>query len=129
MTLKLRQIIYYLTHLNQMSFLDEGDKCDDSIVALLKASGYEYYMDCERYYNFVKNEQDFSASVLPPIFTKDFLISRNGSSPYQMSRMSSGERQLLNSASSIVYHLKNITKSVTKGLKVAYRNVNIILEV
>lgn len=128
MTLKLRQIIYYLTHLNQMSFLDEGDTADESIVALLEANGYERYMDCEKYYNAVKNDQDFSASVLPPIFSKDFLISRNSSSPYQMSRMSSGERQLLNSASSIVYHLKNITKSVTKGLKVAYYNVNVILE-
>ena len=41
-----------------------GNDDYESIVALLEANGYERYMDCEKYYNAVKNDQDFSGAPL-----------------------------------------------------------------
>lgn len=127
-TLKIRQTIYFLQHKDTSSLLIAGQKAGGYSDTLLAESGCTHYLDCAKYYDAIKNHQELAAALPPPIFKYDFVISRDRSSLYLLSRMSSGERQLLNSASAVVYHLKNIAKSKPQGLMIVYKNVNVILE-
>ncbi len=129
-TLKLRQTLYYLENFKTQSYYDVIDTHSESYKSQITQLGFSSYVDCEDYYNKIaRGKQDFAAQLPPPIFKGEFLFSRQGqSSLYSISRMSSGERQLLNSASAIVYHLKNLLRSRESGLKIVYHNVNVILE-
>lgn len=127
-TLKIRQTLYFLQHEEASSLLLAGLKIDRFGDTMLTESGCTHYMDCSKYYDVIKAHQELAAALPPPIFKYDFVISRDNNSIYLLSRMSSGERQLLNSASAIVYHLKNIAKSKSQGLMIVYKNVNVILE-
>ena len=128
LTLKIRQTINYLSSdvISSCFMKDKEEK--DEVKTVLAITGHKYYLDCSQYYDIIKNVEDLASLLPPPFFVYDFVISRDDSAFYPLSRMSSGERQLLNSASSIVYHLKNIAHSKPKGLKIVYRNVNVILE-
>ena len=129
LTIKLRQCLYYLKHQKSAQLLSEGNTKTAEIKRVLTDSGYSRYLDCELYYNAIEDENDVGSALPPPFFDFDFVISRDGDSQhYLLSRMSSGERQLLNSSSSVVYHLKNIAKSKAQGIKIVYHNVNVILE-
>lgn len=128
LTLKLRQTLYFLNDGATTEML-LSDNIDTEIKKRnVSGAGYSFYVDCEKYYNAIDDKTDISAALPPPIFDYDFVISRDKDSLYPLSKMSSGERQLLNSASAVVYHLKNIANSKAKGLKIVYRNVNVIME-
>lgn len=127
LTLKLRQTLYFLND-GATTKLLLSDNVDTEDKKRNVGAGYSFYVDCEKYYNAIDDKTDISAALPPPIFDYDFVISRDKDSLYPLSKMSSGERQLLNSASAVVYHLKNIANSKAKGLKIVYRNVNVIME-
>ena len=128
-TLKLRQILNYIENFRTQSYFNKIATNNQSHKSQIEQLGFSSYVDCECYYNTIEGKADFAALLPPPIFKGEFLFSRQGqSSLYPISRMSSGERQLLNSASSIVYHLKNLLRSRESGLKIVYNNVNVILE-
>lgn len=128
-TIKLRQCLYFLKHHNTAKLLTEGNVETAEIKRVLTDTGFGRYLDCETYYNEIEDKNDVGSALPPPIFDFDFVISRdNDSQYYPLSRMSSGERQLLNSSSSVVYHLKNIARSKAQGIKIIYHNVNVILE-
>lgn len=128
LTLKLRQTLFFLQNKSSASLLMRSGQYSGEIKTVLTISGQSSYLDLAEYYKAIEKEADFAGSLPPPIFNYDFVISRDGSSLYPMSRMSSGERQLLNSASSVVYHLRNLAKSKAQGTKIVYRNVNVVLE-
>lgn len=129
LTIKLRQCLYYLKHQKSAKLLSEGCAKNAEIKRFLTDSGFNRYLDCELYYNAIEDKNDVGSALPPPFFDFDFVISRDDDSQYYLlSRMSSGERQLLNSSSSVVYHLKNIAKSKAQGIKIIYHNVNVILE-
>lgn len=48
--------------------------------------------------------------------------------PVLLSTMSSGERQLLNSISGVIYHLRNIDSAVETDKTIGYRFVNLVFE-
>ncbi|MBD5235795.1 MAG: AAA family ATPase [Barnesiella sp.] len=128
-TLKLRQILNYLENFETMSYFNKIATDNKVYKSQIEQLGFSSYVDCEEYYNTIAGNKDFAGLLPPPIFKGEFLFSRQGQAGlYSISRMSSGERQLLNSASSIVYHLKNILRSRKSGLKIVYKNVNVILE-
>lgn len=128
MTLKIRQTLYFLQHENVSSLLLSDEEMEDKDRRLFAGTDYQHYLDCAKYYEVVSDAQELSAALPPPIFLYDFVISRDNMSYYLLSRMSSGERQLLNSASAIVYHLKNLAKSKQQGTKILYNKINVILE-
>jgi hypothetical protein len=128
LTLKLRQTLCFLDNGATATMLLSDNVDTEDKKRNVSEAGYSYYIDCEKYYNAIGNKTDIAAALPPPIFDYDFVISRDNNSLYPLSKMSSGERQLLNSASAIVYHLKNIANSKPQGLKIVYRNVNVILE-
>ena len=108
LTLKIRQTINYLSSdvISSCFMKDKEEKYE--VKTVLSISGHKYYLDCSQYYDIIKNVEDLASLLPPPFFVYDYVISRDDSAFYPLSRMSSGERQLLNSASSIVYHLKLI---------------------
>lgn len=128
LTTKIRQTLNYLQNKETASLLLRKDFKSDELKRVVSESGYSYFLDCEQYYKAIGDKSDTSSELPPPIFDYDFVISRDDESLYSLSRMSSGERQLLNSASSVVYHLKNIANSKAQGIKIVYRNVNVMLE-
>ncbi|SDF14126.1 AAA ATPase domain-containing protein [Mucilaginibacter pineti] len=68
------------------------------------------------------------ALIPPPIFrTEILLLPVSGEKKINFKVLSSGEKQMIYSVSSILYHLSNLD-SVTSQQKKAYRNVNILLE-
>ncbi len=79
--------------------------------------------------NIRKDNPNYSIIELtpPPIFNSDIIL-RNSSQNSEIffSSLSSGEKQLTYSVSSILYHLTNLN-SVTDN-KIQYSNVNIVLE-
>lgn len=128
-TYKLRQIIFFIAHYDTSLLIrKQSVNRDEKALEGLKMSGFESYMDARAYYESIRFEKDVTAALPPPIYKVDYLISKQGDSFYPLSRMSSGERQLLNSVSSIIYHLKNVNKSRASGTKLVYNNINIVLE-
>lgn len=123
-TLKIRQTIYFIEHFESLPLLKQSKESFENV----EINGYDYYIDCVRYYKSIKRVRSLANAIPPPFIEMEYMISRNGQSLYPLSRMSSGERQLLNSASSIVYYLKNLTKSYSRGTKLVYQNVNVVLE-
>ena len=128
-TLKIRQTLFFLKNVASSPLLtSQTNPVSDDLSKLLKSIGYDYYLDCEEYYSHIKQTADLPGALPPPFCSIDFLISRNSQSFFPLSRMSSGERQLLVTSSSLVYHIKNVNHSKSKGTKITYRNINIILE-
>lgn len=128
LTLKLRQTINYLISKDLSSVFMQEEDFKDEVKVVLAMTGHKYFLDCEKYYELIKSTSGIAGVLPPPFFVYDFVISRDDKAFYPLSRMSSGERQLLNSASSVVYHLKNISNSKPQGTKIVYKNVNLILE-
>lgn len=84
-----------------------------------------------------KNEEtvdDYLINLPPAIFKTDLLFQINDGSPYYMSSLSSGELQLINSYSYVLYHLKNLEcdKSSISGkgnvIYPNYKNIEIIFD-
>ena len=129
-TLKIRQTLDYIAHYEE-SLLTNKDKQTNypqSIKEALAKYGYDYYLDVKEYNRHIDPKSEFAATVPPPIFYLDYLVLRDSGGYYPFSRMSSGERQLLNTASAIAYHLKNIDRSKSTPTKIAYTNINVVLE-
>lgn len=93
---------------------------------------YEEYERCELQQINNKSKLAYwkAMSLLPPpIFDMDIeFTSEIGNSSLTFSKMSSGERQLLFSLSSIMYHVKNIESIRKDENRIPYRNINIILD-
>lgn len=128
LTLKIRQTLFFIENHDSLPLLKQTRDNFNNVKIDISSYGYDYYLDCEQYYDSIKQVRDVSNAIPPPIFEKDYLISYKRQSLYLLSKMSSGERQLLNSASSIIYYLKNIAHSYSTPIKLAYRNVNVVLE-
>lgn len=69
----------------------------------------------------------------PPIYNMDILFepkegTKSDKDSFYFRSMSSGERQLLFSLSSVMYHIKNIESITSDENRIPYRNINIILD-
>ena len=129
-TLKIRQTLEYIANYEYSPLTNANNQADYplAIKDALSKYGYDYFVDAQEYNRQIDPESEFAATVPPPIFYLDYLIYRDSGGYYPFSRMSSGERQLLNTASSIAYHLKNLDRSKSTPTKIAYSNINVVLE-
>jgi len=114
-TFKLRQTLAFLVYRH----ISVGDKelkitIDDfsRIVAKHINNKWEYI-------NFVP---------APFIKTEIILENTNTKEKFQFSKLSSGERQMIYSASSILYHIRNINSIKGNQRRIKYRELNIILD-
>lgn len=67
-------------------------------------------------------------TILPPaIFSIDIKLKKDDETTISLSRMSSGERQLLYTCSTFIYHILNLM-SVQDSRRVRYRNMMLVLD-
>ena len=72
--------------------------------------------------------KSFSLDNLPPpIYKWDIIFNKKDDSdvPIELDSFSSGEKQMLSSIGSVIYHLQNLSNTASR---VSYRNVNLIME-
>lgn len=124
-SLKFRQAINYLRY----STIDYEGTADNTY----KDHGFDHFVNFEALYKSQKNDKhgerlsEIMPYLLPPSFEGEIILSDNDKQ-YPMSMLSSGEMQMINTVSSMVYHLRNLDDSVAEKNKVQYQHVNIILE-
>lgn len=118
--LKLQQTLNYLNYISKhadSSFYPD----DESYVVHTFEEMKAYVSACQP--NCPLSEVKYY--LPPPIFVGDIKIKRKGET-FGLMGLSSGEQQLLNTTGSIVYHLRNISDRVDRGI--SYDYVNLILE-
>lgn len=133
-TLKLRQTFNFLKYNQQYRYIDfVNDKKEELIASLHIGDTYKYIIDFTDYWQRLvkiqnKNPRLSTIELLPPpIFDVEIVLKQEDGARF-LSLLSSGERQRLNSVSSVIYHLRNID-SIAKGENmIKYRYVNLIFE-
>lgn len=119
-TLKIRQVLKFITN----NPFGKDDR-------FFNKKGVS--IDLSKYYRVVEkniSKTNIMEFLPPPIFEIDVILEqKNSKESSLLSDLSSGEKQLLNVISSIVYHIQNIS-SVERGRleSIAYNNVCLILE-
>lgn len=124
-TLKMRQTFYYLKN----SIYDQSGK-DGYVLNGEKVDGYDgFCLSTERLAEFYKNENEQNLETLPPpIYERHLLFESIDGLLIDIDTFSSGERQLLNTQSAIIYHLQNLSSIFHDPVRMKYPQVNIILE-
>lgn len=124
-TLKMRQAFYYLKN----SIYDQGK--EDGYVSIgAKIDKIEgFCLSTERLAELYKNEDEQNLETLPPpIYERHLLFESTDGHLIDIDTFSSGERQLLNTQSAIIYHLQNLSSIFHDPVRMKYPQVNIILE-
>ena len=124
-TLKMRQAFYYLKH----SIFNQNDK-DDYVLAGEKIEGMDgICLSSDRLAEYFRNLKERDLEMLPPpIYERHLLFETNERKLVDMDTFSSGEKQLLNTQSAIIYHLQNLSSIFKDRTRMKYPQVNIILE-
>lgn len=122
-TLKMRQAFYYLNHAvkdGKDSFYNDGEIVDGiEGICLSSEKLSDLYKEV--------NEQDLE-TLPPPIYERHLLFETVNGTLVDMDTFSSGEKQLLNTQSVIIYHLQNLNSIFNDPVRMSYPQVNIILE-
>ena len=124
-TLKMRQAFYYLHH----TVYDQGGR-DGYVLQGEKIEDIEgICLSTERLANYYENEDEQNLETLPPpIYDRHLLFEAENGKLVDMDSFSSGEKQLLNTQSAIIYHLQNLNSIFKDPARMKYPQVNIILE-
>lgn len=125
-TFKLRQAINFLRH---------GQIYSDDVLFLFNDNLFEFTTVelAKKIKSAIKKSNETILFIPPSIFDVSIMISdlSQKNKEYSLSKMSSGELQLINSVQSILYHIRNIdsvhNKSRRKN-KVRYENINILID-
>lgn len=138
--LKLRQALYYLKNSLRKNDMDVyveidfmtgeevmmvADKLDGNTAKAEKLERLVLPLDAlKAAISDTKNLEQMP----PPFYQTDvvFVPDDKADEVITMDKLSSGERQRLNSLSSVIYHLRNLNSKKEEDIK--YRNVNIVLE-
>lgn len=124
-TLKMRQAFYYLKH----SLYNQNGK-DGYVLQGEKIDNLEgICLSTERLSKYYENENEQNLETLPPpIYDRHLLFEAENGKLVDMDSFSSGEKQLLNTQSAIIYHLQNLNSIFKDPARMKYPQVNIILE-
>lgn len=126
-TLKLRQAIHFFNEYGKMrKYLIECGKNDDP----RKWCGHKYYVDFKCLKKIISNngKRDIITYLPPAFFEGDIILSKKNEVFFSISKLSSGERQLLNLTGGILYHLRNLSIPVKCNSAIKYSNINIVLD-
>lgn len=137
-SLKLRQTLNFINHNSEYIRKDDLNKV---LINSLKISNNSFlgdsfiieFQDYKERLNKINSGDSNSNNTIeflpPPIFNVDVIFQEiNDYKEYSLlSDLSSGERQLLNNVSSVIYHLQNINSVNDSGL-IKYKYVNLIFE-
>lgn len=124
-TLKMRQAFYYLKH----SIYDQSSE-DGYVLTGEKVEGVDgICMSSDRLAKFFMDEDEQNLETLPPpIYERHLLFETKEEQLVDMETFSSGEKQLLNTQSAIIYHMQNLSSVFKDPARIIYPQVNIILE-
>ena len=124
-TLKMRQAFYYLQH----SIYDQSGRDGYVLQGEAKDDIEGICLSTERLANYYENEDEQNLETLPPpIYDRHLLFEAENGTLVDMDSFSSGEKQLLNTQSAIIYHLQNLNSIFKDPTRMKYPQVNIILE-
>lgn len=137
LTLKIRQSLNFINYCDFMGYSSRSSIMIDGYTHFINFQDLrQVTSDCSKQFDIVKNArnnpprritQKQISFLLPPIYTTEIVIS-SGNDYFTISKMSSGQRQLLNLVSTLSYHLNNIDEIPVLAGWVNYSNVNIILD-
>lgn len=125
-TLKFRQAINYLRY----DTIDYNGTFNTTYEA---AFDYDHFVDFNALYESQKNDThgDRLSGIMPflppPSFDGDIIL-KGVNEDFTLSSLSSGELQMINTVSSLVYHLRNLDDVVAGDDKIQYKNVSVVLE-
>ena len=123
-TLKMRQAFYYLNNTTYKRGKD-GYQLAGKKVGNIDG----ICLSTEKLAELYKNEDEQNLETLPPpIFERHLLFKAEDGQLIDIDTFSSGERQLLNTQSAIIYHLQNLSSIFKDPTRMKYPQVNIILE-
>lgn len=141
-SLKVRQTINFIKLNNSYRYIDFDndfrknvneevrikvtEDSNDEEVALLGLNEYKKRIDV---ITSTEDNIDTLELLPPPIFKVDISIKQEDVKDISLlSELSSGERQELNSISSVVYHLQNISSIEKNDNMIKYKYINLIFE-
>lgn len=122
-TLKLRQSIYYLEH-------SLKDDADGYVIKGKLVDGFDgFCLSLEDLVAYFAEEKERNSETLPPpIYDRHFIFETTDGRLADMDTFSSGEKQILNTQSAIIYHLQNLRSIFKDKTRMKFPKVNIILE-
>lgn len=132
-TLKIRQTLNFLLYNSKYKYIERKYHQNKKLSQLLSDNNYTYYQDFISYKKIINNITSDSKHLKviellpPPIYDVEVIIEKEKENAL-LSMLSSGERQLLNSISGIVYHLRNIDSTLETDNTINYKYVNLMFE-
>lgn len=121
-TIKLRQAENFIKLINRGIWSEE--ELDDTF-------SFDFYKtnlkDCGIIQKVPSNLRELTAILPPAIFSIDIKLKKDDETTISLSRMSSGERQLLYTCGTFIYHIINLM-SVQDSRRVRYRNMMLVLD-
>jgi energy-coupling factor transporter ATP-binding protein EcfA2 len=117
-TYKLKQALNYLFYKEKLLSLENQEISIDTLSKAIED---------------IKNDRRFKTIkrielLPPPIFKVEFQLETASGEKVEFKTLSSGEKQLIYSVSSILYHLTNLDSVRNTRTKTAYKFINVILE-
>jgi len=110
-TLKIRQTLNFIKFQN-----------------VLEINLYTKEIDPEEYAEKINKLSDENLPLLdllpPPIFNTELILTNN----LKYKNLSSGEKQMIATVQSVLYHIINLNSIKSKDYKIKYRNINLIFE-
>lgn len=135
---KLKQALYFLKYKNVLErhyAIDKKSEIDElnRVLVGLNLNTHSKFIRANLEKREIQEELNFNPDkylknlIIPPFFTYTFIVNNDDSVSFET--FSSGEKQLLNSISTLTYHIFNIESNHygnPDGVK--YSNVNLILD-
>jgi len=115
-TFKLRQTLNYLKY----RYIELTNQTINLTILSNKINGYR----------LSQKRQEIIEFIPPPIFNIDIILeSQDGiMGDIEFKKLSSGEKQMIYSVSSLLYHLINLNSITTNKKRIGYGFINIVLE-
>lgn len=107
-------------------------KCDAGFERKFNSTfTFDYYQKKLEVYGLIKkspsNLRELTKILPPAFFSIDIKLKKDDEATISLSRMSSGERQLLYTCGTFIYHIINLM-SVQDSRRVRYRNMMLVLD-
>jgi hypothetical protein len=112
-TLKIRQVLYFVKFQNELSYNLQATELDPK----------EYSIKIQEVIKV--NEGVSILELIPPSIFKINLILTDD---LNYDSLSSGEKQMISTVQSVLYHLNNLNSVIVKENKIKYNNINLIFE-
>lgn len=123
-TLKLRQTLNYIKYEGDDYYNAKDDVVEDRQCKFLT---FEYLKGIIEKYPHYSGARSIIQLLPPPIFNGNIVIKADDER-FFLNSLSSGEMQMINTTSSLLYHLRNLDDELKDDNKINYKNILVVLE-